>query len=190
MTAGASDPHVGLVVEGRGDSSAVPMLLRAHLYRNDEYREIVGKPIPVNGKGAVTTPGGIERFVATAALRPGCRAVLVILDADREPTCEEGPRLLARAQAEVAVPVLVALAERDYEDWLYCSVETIGLGDAEWERGRNGGAEIKRLLAPKAYVKPTWQPKLTARLDLDLAAGRSVSLQRLLDRFDVLRAGI
>lgn len=188
MTATSLQPHIGLVVEGRGDFSAVPMLLRAHLHRRFEYRDILGKPIPINGKGAATTPGGIERFVATAALRPGCRGILVALDADKEASCAEGPALLARAASEVSVPVIISLAERDYEDWLYSSVETLELGDVSWQAGRNGGAEIKSLLSPKTYVKPTWQPRLTARMDLDLAASRSPSLGRLFDRFDDLRA--
>jgi hypothetical protein len=186
VTAGASDPHIALVVEGIGDRGAVPLLLRRHLEARGEFRDILGKPIPFNGKGSATVEGGVERYVQTASLRPGCRGVLVVLDADREPSCEEGPRLFGRAQGAVGVPVVVALAERDYEDWIYASVETLGLGDEAWESGVNGGAAIARLLSPKSYIKPTWQPRLTGRMDLQVARSRSASLGRLLDRFDSL----
>lgn len=190
MTAAPSDPHIALVVEGIGDRGAVPLLLRAHLNGRGEYRDLLGKPIPFNGKGSATVEGGIERYVATAALRPGCRGVLVVLDADREASCVEGPSLRERAQEVVGVPVVVALAERDYEDWIYASVETLGLGDAEWVEGANGGNELKRLLAPKSYIKPTWQPRLTSRMDIAVATSRSKSLARLLERFDGLCAAI
>jgi hypothetical protein len=144
--------------------------------------DILGKPIPLNGKGTATAEDGIERYVATAAKRPGCRAVIVVLDADDEPTCVEGPALLARGLSQVRVPVVVALAERDYEDWLFGSIETLELGVDAHVPGRNGGNAIRAALYPRAYIKPTWQPRLTARMDLTLASARSPSLRRLLDR--------
>lgn len=187
MSAKATDPHIALVVEGIGDRSAVPLLLRRHLEERGDYRDLLGKPIPLNGKGSATVDGGIERYVETAALRPGCRGVLVVLDADKEPTCEEGPRLLTRAQSAVGVPVVIVLAERDYEDWLFASVESLQLGDdVEWVAGSNGGHELQRLLSPKSYIKPTWQPRFTGRMNLALATSRSASLARLFDRFDTL----
>lgn len=186
MTAAPTDPHIGVVVEGIGDRGAVPLLLRQHLNGRGEYRDLLGKPIPFNGKGRATVEGGIERYVETAGLRPGCRGVLVVLDADKESACVEGPTLRDRAQDVVAVPVVVALAERDYEDWIYASVETLDLGDVEWAPGANGGDELKRLMSPKTYIKPTWQPRFTGRMDLALASSRSTSLARLLERFDAL----
>jgi hypothetical protein len=182
LSAAAEQPHIGLVVEGSGDIGAVPMLLRRHLQSQGFMKDILGKPIPLNGKGSATAEDGIERYVATAAIRPGCRAVVVVLDADKEPTCVEGPTLLARAQTRVHVPVLVALAERDFEDWMYCSIESMELGTIDFQVGKNGGSVIEAALYPRSYVKPTWQPRLTSRMDLELAAGRSVSLRRLLDR--------
>ncbi len=48
MTALPQDPHVGLVVEGAGDVLALPILLRAHLIGVGEYRDVVGKPVPLS----------------------------------------------------------------------------------------------------------------------------------------------
>lgn len=188
MTVPAGSPHVGLVVEGPGDVRAVPMLLRAYLAAKGDYADVLGKPVPFHGKGNATATGGIEGYVATAA-RPGCVGVLVILDADDELVCEEGPRLLARAQPVIAQPVVLAIAERDYEDWLYASTETLELPNPQaWDDGMRGKSAIQRGLAPEKYVKPTHQPRLTARVDIDLASSRSASLSRALRKFDDLRA--
>lgn len=186
MTAPAGSPHIGLVVEGPGDVRAVPMLLRAHLATRNDYADVLGKPVPFHGKGNATTPGGIEGYVATAA-RPGCVGVLVVLDADDELVCHEGPLLLARAQPVIAHPVVVAIAERDYEDWLFASVETLALDNPQEFDASRGKSAIQRGLSPEKYVKPTHQPRLTSRVDIALATSRSRSLARTLAKFDELR---
>lgn len=182
------DPHVGLVVEGPGDRGALPILLRKHLVEIDDYREILGKPITLKGKGAATTPGGIEGYVKAAA-RPGCVGVIVLLDADQDVVCDLGPQLVQRAEAQVGVPVVIAIADKDFEDWLYCSIETLALDDAAtWEAGRRGKNVIESLFDRGGYKKPVWQPKLTHRVDLSLARGRSHSLNRLLAKLEALVA--
>jgi hypothetical protein len=187
VTAAAGAAHIALVVEGPGDVRAVPVLLRAQQHRAGDYSDILGKPVPFHGKGNATAPDGIEGYVATAA-RPGCVGIILVLDADNELACQEGPALLARARAAVGLPVVVAIAERDYEDWLYASIETLELDEPEsYLPGARGKAALQRGLAPGKYVKPTHQPRLTSRVDLDLAASRSPSLARLLAKFDELR---
>lgn len=133
MTAGPNDPHLGLVVEGRGDLGALPILLRTALQRRGDYRDLLGGPVACHGHDKALTVGGIEGYVGTAARRPGCRAVLTY-----RPT----------ADAE-------------------------GL--------------IRSALGAVKYVKPVWQPRLAARVDLELAASRSPSLRRLLAKLDSLR---
>ncbi len=190
MVVQSGDPHIGMVVEGPGDKGALPALLRKHLYQDNEFRELLGKPVTLKGKGSATTPNGIEGYVAAAA-RPGCVGVIVLLDADDDASCQLGPELLARAQSVVGVPVVVAIAERDFEDWIYRSVETLELGwEGEWDPAKRGGNMIESLFPQGGYEKPVWQPKLTHRMDLDLARSRSSSLDRLLRKFDELRTSI
>lgn len=131
-------PHIGLVVEGQGDKQAIPILLRKHLASRSEYRDLIGKPIPCHGRGAATVPGGIEGYVATAAARPGCRAVLVIFDGDEDPPCQLGPQLVERSHKICSVPVHVSLAERCFEDWLYASTESLDIGIAAYAPGQRG----------------------------------------------------
>jgi hypothetical protein len=165
MTADFNSPHIGLVVEGRGDHGAAPVLLRRWLHERGIFGDILGKPIPCHGKGNATSPNGIEGFVATAAARPGCRGVLVVLDADDDLVCRLGPELLTRASSVIGKPVVICLAENDFEDWLYASIETLELGGhLQYEDGRRGAAAIAEQLRPRKYVKPTSQPRLTAKL--------------------------
>lgn len=188
MTAQPDEPHVGLVVEGAGDRSALPVVLRAHLQMRGEYRDVLGKPVPIHGRSNALKTGGVEGYVATAGYRPGCVGVLVVLDADEDCAALLGPSLLARASATVGVPVRVSLAEHDFEDWLFASAETLKL-DLQFEKGTRGMTAI-RSAVPGKYVKPTWQPRLAARMDLPVATGRSSSLARALARFDELVAGL
>ena len=186
MTAGPEDPHIGLVVEGRGELESVPLLLRTHrgaVYQ--DYRDILGKPVPCHGRDKALVPDGLEGYVATAAGRPGCRAVVVLLDSEGDAACQVGPALTQRASAITGKPVHVSLAEPKYEAWVVASAETLGLAGLTFPAPGDPTAAIKAVLSVK-YVKPTWQPRLTARMDLDLAAGRAASLRRLLDRFDAL----
>jgi hypothetical protein len=150
---------------------------------------LLGKPVPFHGKGNARVKSGIEGYVATAAIRPGCVGVLISLDADDECVAQEGPQLLARAMTVTGRQVFVAIAERDYEDWLYASIETLQLGEnLVHESTKRGLTALADALAPRKYIKPTWQPRLTSRMDLALARRRSASLDRLIAKFDQLRA--
>lgn len=188
MVLQSGQPHIGLVVEGPGDKGALPILLRNYLAATMDFRELLGKPVTLKGKGSATTPDGIEGYVRAAA-RPGCIGIIVLLDADDDKVCQLGPDLQQRAQAQVSVPVIVAVAEKDFEDWLYCSIETLELDGSEpWENGRRGKSVIESLLDRGGYKKPVWQPKLTHRVDLAVARARSHSLNRLLEKFDQLKS--
>jgi hypothetical protein len=186
MTALASDPHVGLVVEGAGDKAALPIVLRRHLEALGDYRDVLGKPVPLHGRSKAIVPGGIEGYVATAA-RPGCVGVLVVLDGDDDCVAELGPDLLGRARQVTSVPVYIALAERDFEDWVYAAAESLEIGLGEFDPGVRGKKAIPRALYPEAYTKPVYQPKLASRMDLVVASRRSASFARMLRCFQELR---
>lgn len=190
MSAPAGAAHLGIVVEGPGDKEAFPILLRKYLHSVGRYEDLLGKPVPLKGKGSATRANnGLEGYVLAAA-RPGCCAVLVLVDADKDASCVLGPELLARAQAVTAVPVVVIVAERDFEDWIYTAVEHLDLGEAAWNSSERGKNAIESLLAPEKYVKSTMQARLTQRMDLDVARTRSTSLNRLFNKIDEILARI
>lgn len=187
MTASFHQPHLGLVVEGRGEIEALPILLRKRLHQRGLYGDLLGKPVPCNGRGNALRPRGIEGKVAVAAVRPGCRGVVVVLDSEGDPVCELGPDLLVRCEtAARGKPMAVCLEASKYEDWLVASAETLELPDLTFDPGRDAAKAIREALHPEKYVKPSWQPTLTARMDLTRAAERNGSLARLLRKFDEL----
>jgi hypothetical protein len=178
-------PSIGLVVEGPGDVEAVPLLLRRHLASKEKYSISLGKPICCNGRDRALVEKGVEGYIAAAAARPGCRGVLVVLDAENDPACELGPSLLERSEKACQSLVAVCLAERNFEDWIYASAEKLELEGLEYRPERSGLGRIKGALSEK-YVKPRWQPRLTNRMDIDLARSRSPSLDRMIRKFDWL----
>lgn len=187
MTRDFNEPHVGIVVEGAGDLHAVPVILRRFMHSIGDYRDILGKPVPAHGRDKALRAKGIEGFVATAAARPGCVGVLVVLDGEGDCVAELGPMLLDRARSVTGKPVLVVLADRDFESWLFASAETLDL-DIAYDGARQGQSAISEAIRPAKYVKPTWQPRLAAKVDVGLAASRQRSFARAIERFDALRA--
>lgn len=191
MTASFGDPHIGLIAEGLGDVRAVPVVLRNSLWGQGDFRDLIGKPIPCNGRDRATSVGGLEGRVATAAIRPGCVGVLIVLDAEHDPACELGPGLLARARSVTDTPVSVTLAIPKFEAWLVASAETLGLPSLSFDPRHDPVHLIDQALRAdlgEKYTKPVWQPRLAARVDLSLAAPRSPSLDRLRRKFsDLLR---
>ena len=188
MTATPDEPHLGLVVEGRGEVEAVPLLIRRWLQeeRND-FRDLLGKPVSCNGRDRALMPNGVEGKVATAAARPGCAAVLVVLDSEGDAVCPLGPNLLNRATAgAMGKPVELNLADSKYESWLVASAETMDLSGLAFSTDQDPTRLLKDALQPTKYVKPRWQPRLTARMDFSRALGRSSSLSRLMRIVDSL----
>lgn len=187
MTVGSHDPHIGLVVEGLGEVFALPVLLRKWLHEQNQWRDVLGKPVPSHGRDKALARGGIEGYVATAAGRPGCRGVLVLLDAEADPACQRGPELLARAEAVTHKKVVVCLAEPKFEAWIVASAETMQLPQLLFHNDRDATSLIREALGVK-YVKPTWEPRLASRVDFARAMSRAPSLTRMLTKFDQLVA--
>jgi len=162
-------------------------LLRRRLAERGIYADLVGKPVPCNGRPNALKPKGIEGKVAVAAVRPGCRCVLVLLDGEGDPVCELGPDLLGRSRSTAAgKEVVVCLADAKYEDWLVASAESLEVSGLSYTPERDAVALLKEALRPSKYVKPSWQPRLTNHLDLALASERNESLARFLAKFDDL----
>lgn len=115
--------------------------------------------------------------------RPGCVAVIVLLDADDDASCEIGPIIVERSPEITGIPVIAAIAERDHEDWIYASAETLECDIDTWSHDKRGLNAIRESL-PDKYVKAIHQARLTALMNLELARSRNHSLDRLLHKLD------
>ncbi len=125
-----------------------------------------------------------------AVREPGTGGVLVVLDAESDPACEQGPALLNRAaEAAAPLPARVCLAIRKFENWIAAS----DLHDPPWKPGdagyEAGGADaaIRAWSPTGVYAKTAMQAGYAARLDLTLVRERCPSFDRLIVRVDDLR---
>ncbi|HLM47251.1 MAG TPA: DUF4276 family protein, partial [Myxococcaceae bacterium] len=127
------------IVEGHGEQTAVPVLLR-RWFQHRGFRDFETPDLAIRapGSGALKCPHvaddelGIEYYVEMAA-RERPDGILVMLDADdeclkpRTPTYRGlGPELLKRAQAVARhIPIEVVVANREYEVWFLASLASL-----------------------------------------------------------------
>jgi hypothetical protein len=116
-------------VEGEGEISALPVLLRRLMYAAEIWDADIQPPFLVD-RGRLVRPGGLEAAVEALARRvpadlPG--GILVVIDADDDCPASLGPSLLARA--ETTRPdrrTAVVLANREFEAWYLASAPSLG----------------------------------------------------------------
>jgi hypothetical protein len=192
-------PKIAPIVEGDGEVSAVPELLRRLLYEElQSYNWGILRPKNAHGSGRLTTANGIERFVRYAMLEPECDAILVLVDLDAiyglpeadRPADECAPALAKMLGRRIKalnphVPVMIVVARWEYEAWFLTSLETLAIpgidrydGEVEAIRSPKGWIEA-RLPAGQKYRETIDQVVMTSKLDFTLAAQRSRSFRRL-----------
>jgi hypothetical protein len=179
------------IVEGDGELDAVRWLLRQVLHERGEFGLDVTRPVNAHGKGNLTVAGGLEKHLEYAALRPGCRGILVLVDANGDCPIETAQGLAERAAGRrMSVPTAVVAARRAYESWLVASIETLRghceiRPDAPTEKDAESVGDAKGWLTRqmrrgRSYKERIDQFPLTRHLDRDLVAKRCRSFQRLL----------
>ncbi|WP_335983874.1 DUF4276 family protein [Streptomyces sp. CA2R106] len=182
---------IASVVEGEGEISALPVLLRRLMYQAQIWDADIQPPFLVD-RGRLVRPGGLEAAVEALARRvpadyPG--GVLVVIDADDDCPASLGPSLLARAVA--ARPdrrTAVVLANREFEAWFLAAAPSLG--------GRAGLAEQLEIPANSETLRDCkgWlthhrrdgvryrprldQAALADGVDLDLARANSASFDK------------
>jgi hypothetical protein len=176
-----SDYFVAPIVEGHGEVEAVPILLQRVLFdlRSDVLLR-VNPALRVKAGSFFRDHDYLAKYVELAALKAkdrGC--VLILLDSEDDCPAQLGPQLAARAAAVRSdVPILVALAHREYETWFLAAARSL--------RGVCGlPPDLDPPLAPEAirdakgwlgarmsatYNEPNDQPAFTSQFDFNEAA--------------------
>lgn len=189
------------IVEGEGEVEAVPLLLRKVLAQRCQQRTLtVAKPKNAHGKGRLLRD--LERFLQYAAMTPGCKGILVLLDAHDDCAKDLAARLSQRCkELGLNVPVAVVCAVREYEAWFLASLDTIkgkpvkgkpGLSEsAQFTGFAEGLSGVKEWLTHhmpqgRAYKETSDQAALTEYVDLALAYERSRSFRRFCHATDQL----
>lgn len=183
---------VSCIVEGHGEVSSVPILIRRIAAGLDPV-VAVNVPPPVRVPAdRLRREGELERYVELAARKVGAEGgVLVLLDADDDEDCPArlGPELLARAVGQRGdVRFSVVLAKREFEAWFLAAAPSVsgrrGLAldlksPPRPEEVRGAKEWLRHHMPPGTSYSPTQdQPALTEVFDLSAARAASPSFAR------------
>jgi len=170
---------IACIVEGHGEVSAVPELIRRIGSQLDPpWYPIVERPIRVPGS-RLRQAAEFERAVELAAARAGQGGgILILLDGEDDCPAELGPELRGRI-ARDDIEVGVVLAKFEYEAWFLAAAESIrghrGLADdleapADPENVRGAKEWLRdRMEGSRTYSETLDQVALTAVMDLESA---------------------
>jgi hypothetical protein len=171
---------VAPIVEGHGDTKAVPLLIRRICGELLGFFELqVCQPVRIP-RNKIHDGAELRRAVTLAELKARAAAggtsetmVIVIMDADDDLPCELGPEIL-RHSARPGLDLAVVIANLEYETWFvgasgslakYLDLEESEHAIANPEGGRLKKAWIQRHFRG-VYAEAVDQEKLTAELDL------------------------
>lgn len=170
--------RIGCVVEGHGEVTSLPALIRRLAYEVDPAL-LVDVPHPIRvTKSKLLKPTELERAAQLAALNTASSGgILILLDSDDDCPAELGPQLLARVRsARSDLPSSVILAKKEFEAWFLASAVSLrgcrGLPtDLDPPTGPEEINGAKEWLGKRmgSYASTIDQTALTTQFDLALA---------------------
>lgn len=183
------------IVEGQGEETAVPVLLRRLRDEAQAWGLDVGKPIR-RRRPQLVKKDSLQTAVRLAALRD-CVGILVIFDADDDCPKELAPTLEQWAkEAAGGKACAVVMANREYEAWFLASIESLrgraailqdAISHPDPEAPRDAKGQLERRMPSGSSYSPTVdQAPLTAHLDMESAYRRCRSFRKLVGAFGVL----
>lgn len=170
----------GCVVEGDGETRAVPGLIR-RIIQTIEPAAGVEVPCIRSPKSWLIRGGALEIQVEKVARKVGRNGGLIVLmDSDDSLPCQLAPELARRVQTvRPDMPSALILAEREYESWFLAAAPSIagkhGLSvplnqPANFQTIRDAKGWLTNQMPPgRAYKEILDQPALTAIFDMEAA---------------------
>lgn len=190
-------PKIVPIVEGDGEVEAVPILLGKLVAGMGRSEIGISRP-PLNAGSCsdLTKPGGLERFVRNAALRPECGAILILMDADKGCPLKIAQDFVARVRTlGTKFPVVVVIAKCEYEAWFLASLNSLVGRTLDGRPGLPLGTtypetDVEMLVGVKGWLSRQFpgsyryketldQAPMTHLLKPDLVVPRSRSFRRL-----------
>lgn len=190
--------HVASIVEGDGEVSSVPILIRRIVTEFAPGTPVQAlKPIRQprsrligNIRSCLSNSLGYARKKLAQIESPGCRPlILILLDADNDCAARLGPELLALARSQQATSeICCVLAVLEFETWFVAAAESLRRylridaptdipADPESMGCRK--AWIQQLFRGTKYSETVDQPKLTSAMDVALCRSRAPSFDKL-----------
>lgn len=184
-------PTIVTIVEGPGEVSAVPILIRRIAgVVEPSLVPRVPKPIRVK-RGRFLKENELERYVDLAARQAGPDGrILILLDADDDCPPQRASEILKRATAVRSDRrIQVVLAQREYEAWFLAAADSVAgyreLGkdttaptDPESVRDAKGWL-TSRMPPGRAYRETRDQPALTVMFNLEQARRGARSFDKM-----------
>ena len=181
-------PALISLVEGEGDKKAVPTLLTKILTDLKQWGWYVGETIAVGSLAKLKK--NLAKYLSHAIKKKNCGAILMLLDLDDGCPKEEANQLAEQLRPfNLAQPVAIVFAYREYETWFLASLPTIAghynlpanlTYDKEVEAKRAAKEWLDYHMRPKlTYKERIHQAKFTQLLDIELAFEHSRSFRRL-----------
>lgn len=167
---------------------ALPTLITKILSDMNRWDWYVGPPIKVGSLDKLRKE--LSRTLGAAAKRNNCEAILIVLDMDDGCPKEEALQLGEDIRPlNLAQPVAIVFAHREYEAWFLASLPSLaghyGLpasvvykGEAEAKRGAKEWLGYQMPRRAK-YREKVHQKKFSSLIDLELAYENSRSFRRL-----------
>lgn len=178
------------IVEGHGEVTAVPVLLRRLLWAEAQCYEInVGNAIR-RTQSQFRREADVQSAVRLALLQPDCAGVLLLFDGEDDCPVELAAKVRVWAQqAAGAVPCDVVIAYREYETWFLAAVDSLrgqcrisqdASPPPNPESKRNAKGALEAFMPGGAsYAETIHQKKLSAVFDMALAHKRNRSFRKL-----------
>jgi hypothetical protein len=183
------------IVEGDGEVSALPVLLRRiGQWLSPEEHIHVNRPIRVRRDQFLNREEIFQKQLRLAALQcsqPEFQSawILIVLDADDDCPAELAQAILARATQIIPHHrVSVVLANREFEAWFIAASASIhgsrgfsvALGERPDAESVRGAKEwLKERMTNRRYSEIIDQPAFSALIDLEQARANSRSFRKL-----------
>lgn len=181
------------IVEGYGEVSAVPVLLRRLLVAADRMDVVVNRPIRQK-QSQLLSKDSLGKAIQLAMYKPGCSGILVLFEEEDGCPKELGPQLTGWIQEKAGnFPVALVLAHREYEAWFLAALESIkgkrgirhdSLFNSNPESIRDAKGTIEDLMPKnRSYHETTDQAAFSELFDMRLAYRNSRSFRHLVKAF-------
>ncbi len=177
------------IVEGHGEVTAAPVLLRRLLAQAECYGIGVGMPIR-RTQSQFRSKETVQAAVRLAKLQPQCAAIVLLFDGEDDCPKELGETVGAWAkEAAGDTPCDVVIAYREYETWFLAALESLrgqyGICDnaaapANPESRRDAKGWLEDFMPRhRAYSETSDQAAMSAVFDMGLAHQRNRSFRKL-----------
>jgi hypothetical protein len=122
-----SEITLGCIVEGQGDATAAPVLIRRLAASIDPACRITISPPRRIPKSKLVRPGELERSVEALARQIGrAMPILIVIDADTDCPKDLAYDLVARCRATHGdISVSTVVAKMEYETWFIAAAESL-----------------------------------------------------------------